>query len=67
MNIHENARTTPVSRALLVRRVRGLGWRVSQAASAAGISQRTAYKWLRRFANEGQAGLRDRLSTELEF
>lgn len=62
MNIHENARTTPVSRALLVRRVRGLGWRVSQAASAAGISRRTAYKWLRRFANEGQAGLRDRSS-----
>jgi transposase InsO family protein len=60
MNIHENARTTPRSRAALVARVRAEGWTVPAAAGAAGISQRTAYKWLRRFDDEGPVGLRDR-------
>lgn len=62
MNIHENARTTPASRDLLIRRVLEQGWRTSQAAAAAGISCRTAYKWLRRYADEDVAGLRDRSS-----
>ena len=62
MNIHENARTTPASRALLVRRVRDEGWPVTEAAEAAGVSRRTAYKWLKRFASEGARGLRDRSS-----
>jgi transposase InsO family protein len=62
MNIHENARTTPVSRALLVRRIRHDGWSVSDAADAAGISRRTAYKWLQRQREEGAASLRDRPS-----
>jgi transposase InsO family protein len=65
MNIHENARTTPVSRALLVHRVRQGGWRVRDAARAAGISARTAHKWLKRFDAEGTASLRDRSSTAL--
>ena len=34
MNIHENARITPVSRALLVRRVQQHGWSARQAAMA---------------------------------
>jgi|SRR5579859_1234365 len=62
MNIHENARTTPASRALLVRRIRREGWSIQQAAHAAGVSRRTAYKWLSRFAEEGRQGLRDRSS-----
>ena len=62
MNIHENARTTPVSRALLVRRVLELDWEVHEAAKAAGVSRRTTYKWLRRHADEGSVGLRDRPS-----
>jgi transposase InsO family protein len=62
MNIHENARTTPNSRYLLVRRIREAGWSPQAAASAAGVSTRTAYKWLRRFAGEGPCGLRDRSS-----
>jgi transposase InsO family protein len=61
MNIHENARTIPASRALLVSRVRQEGWRVREAAWAAGISERTAYKWLRRAA-QGDKSLRDRPS-----
>lgn len=60
MNIHENARTTPASRALLVNRIRQQGWSVQEAARSAGISRRTAYKWLKRFELEGTAGLRDR-------
>jgi transposase InsO family protein len=48
MNLHKNARLTPQGRALLVHRVRGEGWRVAQAAEAAGVSQRTAYRWLAR-------------------
>ena len=63
MNIHENARTTPVSRELLVSRVLKHSWSLRDAAIAAGISPRTAYKWLRRFAGEGRPGLRDRSST----
>mgnify|MGYP001273944559 CR=1 FL=1 len=60
MNIHENARTTPASRDLLVRRVLSDRWTAQEAAAAAGVSRRTAYKWLRRFAEEGHPGLRDR-------
>ena len=60
MNIHENARTTPHSRAGLVERICCQGWSVADAAKAAGVSERTAYKWLRRFREGGEAGLRDR-------
>lgn len=60
MNIHENARSTPRSRATLVCRVREQGWSPASAAQAAGISVRTAYKWLHRYELEGSAGLRDR-------
>jgi len=38
------------------------GLRVEDAAQAAGVSVRTAYKWLRRFREEGEAGLMDRSS-----
>jgi len=62
MNIHENARSTPVSRDLLVHRVLEEGWPLHEAARAAGISRRTAYKWVRRYCAEGRAGLRDRSS-----
>jgi len=62
MNIHENARTTPASRELLVRRILRDGWSPGDAARAAGISRQTAYKWLRRFQQDGAGGLRDRSS-----
>lgn len=62
MNIHQNARTTPAGRALLVRRVCEQGWTPGAAASAAGISRQTAYKWLRRAHEGGWAALRDRPS-----
>src|SRR5215216_588001 len=62
MKLHANAKTCPKSRRLLVRRVREEGWSVMAAAEAAGISERNAYRWLRRFGEEGEPGLRDRSS-----
>lgn len=62
MDIHKNARSCPRSRELLVRRVREHGFSVSEAAEAAGLSKRTAYKWLQRYQAEGLRGLADRSS-----
>lgn len=62
MNVHSLARSLPASRALLVDRVRKQRWTAAKAAAAAGISVRTAYKWLARHAAEGLQGLRDRSS-----
>jgi transposase InsO family protein len=61
MKLHANARTCPNSRRLLVERV-GLGWSLAEAAAAAGVSDRTAAKWLARWRAEGAAGLLDRSS-----
>jgi len=65
MDIHKNARSCAASRELLVRRVLREGWGVSQAAEAAGLSKRTAYKWLQRYKAEGLSGLADRSSRPL--
>ena len=62
MNSHKHARLTPKGRALLVDRILKEGWTVALAAQAAGVSCRTAYKWLERFKAEGPAGLLDRSS-----
>lgn len=62
MNSHKHASLTPKGRALLVQRVRDLGWKVQDASDAARVSQRTGYKWLARFKAEGAAGLQDRSS-----
>ena len=62
MNRPKNAALTPIGRALLISRVRQQGWSVLAAAEAAGISRRTAYKWLARFDAEGPQGLQDRSS-----
>ena len=62
MNLHKHARLTPRGRALLVERVLAHGLRVEEAAHAAGVSVRTAYKWLRRYREEGLSGLQDRSS-----
>jgi len=62
MRIHANARTCPQSRRLLVRRIEEEHWSLVTAAEAAGISERSARKWLSRWRQEGQAGLLDRSS-----
>jgi transposase InsO family protein len=49
MKLHGNHRTCPSSRRLICRRVLEEGWTVGEAAEAAGCSERTAAKWLRRY------------------
>jgi transposase InsO family protein len=48
MNVHKNARLTPRGRVLMIERIeRGLP--VRRAAADAGISERTAHRWLKRW------------------
>ena len=62
MKLHANTRTCPNSRKLLVRRIEEESWSLVAAAEAAGISERSARKWLGRWRSEGEAGLADRSS-----
>jgi transposase InsO family protein len=62
VTLHRNARTCPRSRRLLVERVLVERWSLAAAAGAAGVSERTAWKWVDRFRSEGEAGLEDRSS-----
>jgi transposase InsO family protein len=57
---HPRAKLTVQGRQLLVDRVLRLGWSVATAAEAQGCSAATGHKWLRRFRDEGAAGLADR-------
>ena len=59
---HARAKLTVLGRQLLVDRVQIDGWKPTDAAKAMGVSRQTAYKWLRRFRDEGPAGLKDRTS-----
>ena len=62
MRCHANARLSPIGRRLLIDRVEGGGWTVQRAAESAGLSERTARKWLARWRAEGELGLFDRSS-----
>jgi transposase InsO family protein len=62
MRLHGNARLSVKGRELLVERIEVAGWSLSAAAEAAGVSDRTARKWLGRYRVEGPAGLADRSS-----
>ncbi|HSN67841.1 MAG TPA: leucine zipper domain-containing protein, partial [Thermoanaerobaculia bacterium] len=62
MELHKNARTCPASRALLVRRVLEESWTVAAASAAAGCSERTGWKWVGRYREQGRGGLLDRPS-----
>jgi|SRR5580765_989229 len=62
MNVHSGARSCRASRVLLVERIVVQGWPAAQAAAAAGLSRRSAFKWLRRYRDHGEAGLSDRSS-----
>ena len=61
MDIHKNARTTPLSRADLVGRVLA-GEPVTAVAQCLGVDSKTVRKWVARFRAEGAAGLQDRSS-----
>ena len=61
MNIHKNARLTPLGRGEMVRRVLA-GERVSQVAAAFSTTAKTVSKWVDRFSKEDLEGLKDRSS-----
>jgi transposase InsO family protein len=61
MNIHQNARLTPLGRERVVQEVLS-GQTPKAAARAAGVCPRTVRKWLARFAVQGREGLKDRSS-----
>ncbi len=62
MKLHANARLSVKGRELLVDRILVEGWSLAHAAEAAGVSGRTAAKWVARFKVEGRGGLLDRSS-----
>src|SRR6201995_1162624 len=59
--VHANARTNVFARTLMVERV-AAGWPAAHVAEQLGVSRATVYKWLRRYAEAGDAGLADRSS-----
>ena len=62
MKLHGNAALSLKKRKLLVSRVVGDGWSLTEAAAAAEVSERRAREWVRRFKAEGDVGLLDRSS-----
>jgi transposase InsO family protein len=62
MKVHANAPLGAKGRETMVRRVVDQGWSVTEAAAAAGVSDRTCRKWLARYRADGEAGLLDRSS-----
>ena len=61
MDIHKNARLTPLGRERMVKMV--LGGQPPRAVSeAVGVCPRTVRKWVKRYESEGLAGLQDRSS-----
>jgi transposase InsO family protein len=61
MNVHKNARLTPLGRERIVRQIAS-GQAPKAVAEAAGVCPRTVHKWVDRYRREGLAGLRDRSS-----
>ena len=62
---HRRAKLTALGRQLLVDRILVDGMTVAHAADMLGVSRQTAWKWLRRYEAEGEAGLEDRSSRPL--
>ena len=62
MNIHQNARLTPLGRAVMISRIETEGWSVAKAAETFGISRQTVGKWLQRHRRGGERRLHDRSS-----
>ena len=61
-NPHQNARTTRLGRADMIRRIVEDGQPLRAVARGFGISERTARKWLARYRAEGPSGLDNRSS-----
>jgi transposase InsO family protein len=62
MQVHANAPLGPKGREIMVLRVLEQGWSRTEAALAAGVSDRTCSKWVGRYLADGPAGLVDRSS-----
>jgi transposase InsO family protein len=62
MEVHARAPLSPIGRQRVVDRVVREQWSVTAAAEAAGVSERTVYRWLARWRAGGSAGLFDRRS-----
>jgi len=65
MNLHGNAKTSPHTREMMVRRVLEQAEPAKETAEIFGVSVRTVYKWVRRYRQFGVAGLQDRNSRPL--
>jgi transposase len=61
MNMHKNARLTPLGRERIVRQVES-GQTPEAISETAGVCPRTVRKWVGRYRREGLAGLQDRSS-----
>lgn len=61
MNIHKKASLTPLGRERIVLMAAD-GRGVAEIAASVGVSQKTVYKWIARFAVESVTGLADRSS-----
>jgi transposase InsO family protein len=48
VKLHRNAKTTPLTRAVVHTRVKQEGWSVRETATAFGVSRQTIYRWLGR-------------------
>lgn len=60
MQVHARALVSPKGRRRVVERVIDKTWSVTAAAEAAGVTERTIYRWLARFREHGPEGLVDR-------
>jgi transposase InsO family protein len=62
MKLHARARLSLIRRGEMVAMVLEQGRSITQAAEAAGVSERTCSKWVARYRAEGELGLLDRSS-----
>ena len=65
MKLHASARLSLIRREEMVAMVIEQGRSITEAAAAAGVSDRTCSKWVARYRAEGRAGLLDRSSAPL--
>jgi hypothetical protein len=59
IKLHRKAKTTPVSRFLLVSRVEDEHWTYAETAEACGVTERRVGKWVQRFRHGRVAALDD--------